>query len=173
MTDRTAPSPATAPFAEELAHPTDAKSALRSEMRVLRRSLLQRHDRSEQLWRHLTTLPAVAVAETVLAFTTVPGEPETRSLFAWCAATGRLVAVPEADVEPTWPDVVIVPGLAFTAAGHRLGQGGGWYDRFLAEVRADCAVIGVCFAEQIVGTLPVEPHDVTMHHVVTDPGVLR
>ena len=142
-------------------------------MRTMRRSLPDRETRSEELWRHLTALPAVGVAETLLGFTPLPGEPDTRSLFVWCAATGRLVAVPEADVEPSWPDVVVVPGLAFTAAGDRLGQGGGWYDRFLSKVRPDCTTIGVCFAEQIVDELPVEVHDVTMDHVVTDRGVLR
>ena len=149
------------------------KSSLRASHRALRRSLPARDERSEELWRHLIELPAAAAAETVLAFTSLPGEPETRSLLVWCAATGRLAAVPEADVEPDWPDVVVVPGLAFTAAGDRLGQGGGWYDRFLSEVRPDCTSIGVCFAEQIVDTLPVEAHDVVMDHVVTDRGVVR
>jgi 5-formyltetrahydrofolate cyclo-ligase len=162
MTDPTAP-------------PVEAgsKASLRLSMRSLRRSLPDRDERSEQLWRHLTGLGAMAGAENVLAFTTVPGEPETRSLLVWCAATGRLVAVPEADVEPRWPDVVVAPGLAFTTAGDRLGQGGGWYDRYLADVRADCTIIGVCFSEQIVDTLPVEPHDIAMDHVVTDHGVVR
>jgi 5-formyltetrahydrofolate cyclo-ligase len=162
MTDRTAPAPE-----------ADAKVGLRATMRPMRRSLPDREERAEELWRHQTALPAIALAETVLGFASLPGEPDTRSLFVWCAATGRLVAVPEADVEPSWPDVVIVPGLAFTAAGDRLGQGGGWYDRFLSKVRTDCTTIGVCFAEQIVDGLPVEAHDVTMDHVVTDRGVLR
>jgi 5-formyltetrahydrofolate cyclo-ligase len=151
----------------------DAKASLRTAMRTLRRSLPEREERSEALWRHLVTLPSVAAAETMLIFTSVLGEPETRSLLVWCAATGRLAAVPEADVDPTWPDVVVVPGLAFTAAGDRLGQGGGWYDRFLARVRIDCTTIGVCFAEQIVDMLPVEAHDVTMRHVVTDQAIVR
>ena len=142
-------------------------------MRTLRRSLNGLDERSEELWRHLIELPSVAVAETLLVFTSVPGEPDTQSLLVWCAATGRLAAVPEADVDPTWPDVVVVPGLAFTAAGERLGQGGGWYDRYLAQVRADCTTIGVCFAEQIVDTLPVEAHDITMDHVVTDQSAVR
>lgn len=142
-------------------------------MRTLRRSLPERDERSEKLWRYVIELPSVAVAETVLVFTSVLGEPETRSLLVWCAATGRLAAVPEADVDPTWPDVVVVPGLAFTKTGDRLGQGGGWYDRHLVQVRADCTTIGVCFAEQIVDTLPVEAHDITMDHVVTDQGVVR
>ena len=162
MTDRTAPAPE-----------ADAKAVLRASMRSLRRSLPDREERAEELWRHLTALPAMGVVETVLGFASLPGEPDTRSLFVWCAATGRLVAVPEADVEPSWPDAVIVPGLAFTAAGDRVGQGGGWYDRFLSTVRTDCTKIGVCFDEQIVGALPVEAHDVAMDHVVTDHGVLR
>ena len=82
-----------------------------------------RDERSEELWRHLIALPAMAAAETVLAFTTLPGEPETRSLLVWCAATGRLAAAPEADVDPTWPDVVVVPGLAFTASGRSTRPG--------------------------------------------------
>jgi 5-formyltetrahydrofolate cyclo-ligase len=162
MTDRTAP-------------PSEAadKATLRASMRSIRRSLPGQAERSEELWRHVIALPAVAAAETVMAFTALPGEPDTRSLLVWCAATGRLAAAPEAGLDPTWPDVVIVPGLAFTAAGDRLGQGGGWYDRFLSEVRADCVSIGVCFAEQLVDALPVEAHDVTLDHVVTDRGVAR
>ena len=152
---------------------TPDKAELRTEMRSLRRSLPDRDERSDELWRHVTALPVMMSAETVLAFTTIPGEPETGQLLVWCAATGRLVAVPEAGIEASWPDVVIVPGLAFTAVGDRLGQGGGWYDRFLSEVRADCTSIGVCFAEQVLDAIPVLAHDVVMDHVVTDAGTLR
>ena len=151
----------------------DDKESLRASMRTLRRSLPGRDERSEELWRHVIGLSSVVVAEAVLVFQSVPGEPETRSLLVWCAATGRLAAVPEADIDPTWPDVVVVPGLAFTTDGDRLGQGGGWYDRFLSQVRSDCTSIGVCFTEQIVDALPVEAHDVVVDHVVTDRGVLR
>mgnify|MGYP003436159159 CR=1 FL=1 len=162
MTDRTAPTPE-----------PDAKSTLRAQMRALRRSLTDVPERSEELWRHVVALPELALADTLLVFATLPGEPDTRPLLAWCAATGRLAAAPEANVDPSWPDVVIAPGLAFTAARERLGQGGGWYDRFLADARADCTVIGVCFIEQLVDALPTEPHDISMDVVVTDRGVLR
>ena len=65
---------------------------------------------------------------------------------------------------------MIVPGTAFTPDGHRLGQGGGWYDRFLPRLRPDCLKVGVGFAPQLVDHLPVEPHDVTLDLVVTDDG---
>jgi 5-formyltetrahydrofolate cyclo-ligase len=103
-----------------------------------------------------------------MAFTSLAGEPDTTELLAACAAAGKQTAVPEDDPDPTWPDVVVVPGLAFTAGGDRLGQGGGWYDRFLAGRRADCVTIGVGFREQLVESLPTEPHDVRLDHVVVD-----
>jgi 5-formyltetrahydrofolate cyclo-ligase len=54
-------------------------------------------------------------------------------------------------------DLILVPGLAFTAAGARLGRGGGFYDRYLPGVRG--TKIGVCFAEQLLDELPSEAHD--------------
>jgi len=49
--------------------------------------------------------------------------------------------------------LLLVPGLAFTRDGCRLGRGGGFYDRFLAELPASTMKLGVCFDEQIVATL--------------------
>lgn len=149
------------------------KAELRAAMRTARRSLPDQATRSEQLWRHVIGLAAVELSDQVLAYNSVPGEPDSAPLLVWCAATGRLTAVPEADIDPSWPDVVIVPGVAFTVEGDRLGQGGGWYDRYLSQVRADCVTVGVCFAEQVVDELPSEAHDVVVDHVVTDAGVIR
>jgi 5-formyltetrahydrofolate cyclo-ligase len=150
-----------------------SKGALREEMRGLRRSLPDRAARSDRIWAHVMSLSFVEQAERILAFATIPGEPETESFVAWCLDRSMSVAVPEDRVDSSWPDVVIVPGLAFTAAGDRLGQGGGWYDRFLATVRSDCVSIGVCFDGQLVDALPVEAHDITVDHVVTERGVVR
>jgi 5-formyltetrahydrofolate cyclo-ligase len=71
-------------------------------------------------------------------------------------------------IDPTTIDVVIVPGLAFTRDGRRLGQGGGFYDRFLPSLGERCVTIGVCFAEQIVDDLVTEPHDQYLDIVLTD-----
>ena len=63
------------------------------------------------------------------------------------------------------PELVLVPGLGFTQDGWRLGQGGGYYDRFLADLPA-VRKVGVCFREQVCETLPTEAHDVRMDRVV-------
>jgi 5-formyltetrahydrofolate cyclo-ligase len=107
-----------------------------------------------------------------MVFDSVPGEPITGPFIEWCRSVAITVVLPEDDPAPgpSSIDVVIVPGTAFTADGHRLGQGGGWYDRFLPRLRADATIVGVGFAPQIVDELPTEPHDVRMDRVVTDVG---
>ncbi len=151
--------------------PVPGKTELRRSMRELRRALPDRIERSTALWSHVREIPEFERARRVLLFSTIPGEPETRAFVDRCVAAGKEVAMPEDDVDASWPDVVVVPGLAFTHGGDRLGQGGGWYDRFLLAIRDDCTTVGVCFAEQIVDTLPTEPHDVPLDHVVTDSGI--
>jgi 5-formyltetrahydrofolate cyclo-ligase len=148
---------------------TTPKSALRAEMRAVRKALPDRHERSAQIWSKVRQLPAVAAASSVMAFTNVAGEPETELFIEWCRANGKTVALPEGHptLDAALIDVVIVPGLAFTAAGDRLGQGGGWYDRFLAKLGPGATKIGVAFTPQIVDSLPVEPHDIRVDVVIT------
>jgi len=73
-------------------------------------------------------------------------------------------------VNPDLLTSVLVPGLAFNEPGARLGRGGGFYDRFLSQVRPECLKIGVCFDTQRVETIPCEPHDVVMDIVITSGG---
>lgn len=73
---------------------------------------------------------------------------------------------PLADAPSATPDVVIVPLIAFTAQGHRLGQGGGHYDRWLAG-NPDATAIGLAWDVQIAEELPTEPHDRPLAAVVT------
>lgn len=63
------------------------------------------------------------------------------------------------------PDLGVAPGLAFTRGGLRLGQGGGYYDRYLAQHPATYKV-GVCFNEQVIDNLPTDEHDVGMDEVI-------
>lgn len=150
----------------------DSKRAMRRAMREMRRALPDLEQRSQRIWETVQQLPAVAGARTVMAFDSVPGEPITAPFISWCRMVGKVVVLPEDDPppDPSKVDVVIVPGTAFTRAGHRLGQGGGWYDRFLVTLPPGCPTVGVCFEPQIVDSLPVEEHDVVLGLVVTEAG---
>ena len=63
-------------------------------------------------------------------------------------------------------DAVIVPGVAFTEDGARMGRGKGYYDRYLSQSGCRALKIGVCYREQIVESIPTEPHDVRMDSVI-------
>lgn len=122
---------------------------------------------------HLVMLDEVRRARRVLAYQSVPGEVETARLVDWCRRRGTAVAMPEdSDLDPSWPDVIVVPGTAFTRNGCRLGQGGGWYDRFLPGRRSDAFTVGIGFGPQLVEWIPVEPHDVQLDCVVTENGAV-
>jgi 5-formyltetrahydrofolate cyclo-ligase len=73
------------------------------------------------------------------------------------------------------PDLLIVPLLAFDRAGHRLGYGGGYYDRTIAGLRAIGPVlaIGFAYAAQEVARVPVEATDAPLDAVVTEAGALH
>ena len=68
------------------------------------------------------------------------------------------------------PEIVFVPGLAFDPEGRRLGTGGGWYDRVLADIPLK---FGVTFGAQIVDKVPVESHDIRMDWVASDEKLIQ
>lgn len=72
-------------------------------------------------------------------------------------------ACPIADLKRL--DLILVPGVAFDWQGHRLGRGKGFYDRLLSAVSGKTC--GVAFDQQLVSTLPVEPHDVRLNCILT------
>jgi 5-formyltetrahydrofolate cyclo-ligase len=83
-----------------------------------------------------------------------------------------LVPPADAPVEPPpGAAVTLVPGLAFTKAGQRLGMGGGHYDRYLADHPTSLA-IGLCYAWQLIDDLPHEPHDRPVNLLVTEAAVV-
>lgn len=73
-------------------------------------------------------------------------------------------------------DIVIVPLLAFDKKGHRLGQGGGWYDRFIKkarEVNPNLITIGFAFAMQEMADAPVGELDEDLDIIITDKQIIR
>ena len=85
---------------------------------------------------------------------------------------GRFGTQHPAATEAATPDTLLVPLLAFDLRGHRLGYGGGYYDRTLAAL-PHAFRLGVAYAAQQVPAVPAGPHDVTLHAIATESGVLR
>lgn len=69
--------------------------------------------------------------------------------------------------------VVLVPGLAFDVTGNRLGRGGGYYDRFLANCPDHVLRIALAFECQIVESVPVSEHDQPVDVIVTEKRIIR
>lgn len=80
---------------------------------------------------------------------------------------------PPESVEEVEPDFVFVPLAAFDASGRRVGYGGGFYDRTLAQLRArrPTRAIGLAFAAQEVSRVPVSDHDQPIEGVLTENGL--
>jgi 5-formyltetrahydrofolate cyclo-ligase len=168
------------------------KAALRTRMRMVRDMVDDHLMRSVQLWAKVAELDGYRRANSVMAFVGFNGEPDTDPLFARLSVEGKRLLLPRVEAsgivavegdaprvnskfgvsEPIGPpvelseiDFVIVPGLAFTVAGDRLGYGQGYYDRFLPTVSAPS--VGVCFTEQLVDEMPLTEHDVQVGTVVS------
>ena len=168
------------------------KAALRQRMMLVRDGVGDHLLRSVQLWAKLAERADYQKAHNVMAFVGFKGEPDTDPLFARLAADGKRLLLPRVEPsgivvadgnsplvasrfgvqEPTGPaldvaeiDLVIVPGLAFTPAGDRLGYGQGYYDRLLPTVSAPS--VGVCFEDQLVDEMPLAAHDVRVGAVVS------
>jgi 5-formyltetrahydrofolate cyclo-ligase len=74
----------------------------------------------------------------------------------------------DGSLEPSQLDLVLVPGLGFGPAGQRLGRGGGYYDRALADLPEQTVRLGVCFRFQRIENIPELPHDERVHRVISD-----
>lgn len=157
----------------------------------------ERAGASWRIFNRAGRLRAFRAARTVGLFCSLTDEPGTAEALARWGAVKRIV-VPrvEGDVmrfyeydpqtlcpgafgiaepgpaarlcDPSEIDLVIVPGTAFTASGIRCGRGRGYYDKYLSLPGVHAVKVGVCFAHQLVGELPAEPHDVAMDYVITD-----
>lgn len=173
----------------------ELRTAMRGRNRML--TPAARAAASREIFRRVESLEAFAAARTVGLFCALADEPDTSEALARWGRCKR-VAVPRVEGEtmrfyrydpaamlpgafgieepgpeaelcdPAELDLIVVPGMAFTASGQRMGRGRGYYDRYLAQPGLHAVKVGVGYAHQLVGALPVEPHDVAMDCVVTD-----
>jgi 5-formyltetrahydrofolate cyclo-ligase len=171
------------------------KRELRSQMKRRLGELqpAQREAKSREICQKV--INKFADTHTVAAFASTRFEPNLETLWTRGFFVRRLVLYPKIDgnnlvfcpvasgddlrpgrfgiLEPVQaraqliPDVILVPGLAFTSEGHRLGRGVGFYDRFLGTSPSGIIKAGICFDFQVVPELPAESHDVRMDLVIT------
>lgn len=166
-----------------------AKAAVRARVGAWRRGLRPEEiaEWSGALAAHLLSWEPLTQARHVLGYIALAREPQTTELLAALAARGHVVWLPMVSGErlevgapgagsradPAALDAVLVPGLAFDHGGHRLGRGGGHYDRFLASVRPDCLRIGMCFAGQVLDAVPLDPWDQPVDVIMTERGLVE
>lgn len=70
-------------------------------------------------------------------------------------------------ITPCETDFILIPGLAFDFAGHRLGHGHGCYDKLLATFPAEIPRVALAFDWQVLPAIPSAPHDVPVHGIIT------
>ncbi len=164
----------------------------------LRTALLTRDENSAGICDAIRRETAWLQASTVAIFASQPQEPDVERLWHFAAhrtlcyprvrdseldflrvdSPAELMParwglreprfLPERMVAISEIDVLLVPGIAFTRRGDRLGRGGGFYDRMLARPDLRAATIGVCFELQILKELPIESHDERVGMVITE-----
>ena len=117
-------------------------------------------------WR--LALPAVETMDAPLVFQTWnPGERLVHDLAG--------LPAPMAAAPAVTPSVILTPLLAFDLAGHRLGQGGGFYDRTFAVLKksaASPALVGIAYRQQQVEAVPAGPLDQTLDGILTETGYI-
>jgi 5-formyltetrahydrofolate cyclo-ligase len=158
---------------------------------------------SREITRLLVDLPETKAADCVFVFNSFASEVGTHTLIERLVADGRRVCVPvlvdgaleaaaytpgqavvpsgygameprhRSIVEAFRIDLVVVPGLAFDRRGHRLGYGGGYYDRYLRRLPPAVRRISPAFHHQVVARVPRGDGDERVHAIVTDHEVIR
>lgn len=174
----------------------EEKRSIRRRMKELNRALApeRREAAGRRIMQTIEASEAFARACTVALFCALPDEPPTGEMIRRWSATKRIV-LPRVEgdtmefypfdpatldegafgileptegmpCDPSEIDWIVVPGVAFTSAGERLGRGRGYYDKYLSLPEFRALKTGICYAHQIVDALPSEPHDVRMDDVV-------
>jgi 5-formyltetrahydrofolate cyclo-ligase len=70
-------------------------------------------------------------------------------------------------------DLHIIPGVAFSPSGHRIGFSRGFYDRFLSDAPPDAARIGLSYECQMVESFPADEWDIPVHYIVTEDRIIE
>ena len=157
----------------------------------------ERREASERIFSRLTAEALGEGVRCVAAFCALADEPMTERWLAEWARQGLRMVVPRVEGDemqfydwspqtqaagafgideptpeavrcaPSEIDLMVVPGVAFTPCGGRLGRGRGYYDRYLSQEGFRAFCVGVCFACQQRGDIPAEAHDKRVDAVIS------
>jgi 5-formyltetrahydrofolate cyclo-ligase len=127
----------------------------------------------------LPLLRRLADAGASLALPVVAGRGQPLVMRAWSFGAPLVSGVwdirePPADAPEVFPDILIVPLLAFDRRGHRIGYGAGYYDMTIGRLRAmkPITAIGIAFAAQEIAAVPATPRDVRLDVVLTEDAAI-
>lgn len=156
----------------------------------------QKNQQSASVLHQLATHPRFVAAHTILLFHSLPDEVDTHAFIKYWSQQKQIllpvvdhnkliikcytsdeqmqqgafhISEPIGNVFTTFTniDLIVVPGIAFDADGHRLGRGKGFYDRLLSAPSLQHTYkIGLCLPHQLIEQVPTEPHDVLMNEVI-------
>lgn len=163
------------------------KTKIRLEMRGIRDAINERIrlKKDDDICTAILALPEYQSAAQIMTYVSFGTEVNPETAMHAAAAEGKRIMIPDhfGLIEVTGSfakragatdiDMVFIPGLAFDENGHRLGYGGGWYDRFASKLRTGVKLAGLAYEEQVVRSLPAEPHDLRLDIIVTDRRIIR
>lgn len=119
--------------------------------------------------RDLGTAPVISypliASKTLMVYTTFTRDDNTDVLVNPKTLVTNIPK--ERMVDPRTLDVILVPGVAFDKHGHRLGNAGGYFDRYLPYIGPNCMTIGIAFDEQIAEEIPTTTHDRGVQYILT------
>lgn len=128
----------------------------------------------------------------VALYRSMPEEPNTEKAIRQLGAAGVQVLLPGSFTDICWTrftsmgqteledpealraaELIVVPALAVSSDGVRLGRGGGWYDRALHFATPGTPIWAAVRAVEVLTELPAEPHDVRVSGVITENGTVK
>ena len=172
------------------------RAEIRAQKRLL--TPQQIADCSARLARKLFSHPAYQSAEALYGYLSYNQEVRTMPILEQAQRDGKRVAVPKVfgeEMRFLWLDdlndiapgaygipepvndvpvadnktaLILMPGLAFDPQGRRCGYGGGFYDRYL-EAHPHHTLIALCYGFQLYDHLDVDPHDIPVDFVISEP----
>lgn len=174
------------------------KAELRTYYRQLRASQNMDHylRDSARITQHVLNLPQLKEARCIYSYLAFKDEVDTRSIIKALLLNNKRLLAPDPDhTRPPLDsiheatildaavslrevddisvfdiDLFLVPGIAFDRQGHRIGFGGGYFDRLLSAARPSAIKLGLAFDFQLASSLPRDSWDIPMDAIVTESG---